>query len=149
MFKVLIAVDGSEISKRALEYTRDLLAKKEAAVTLFHVIPQHIIYGRAVVAAEVYDMPTERAASTRLLEESAELLQAGGVGPTIEHRVAVGDPAELILTAASTMDADLIVMGSRGLNAASRFLIGSTSTKVTSHARCAVLVVHPKEAYPA
>jgi nucleotide-binding universal stress UspA family protein len=149
MFKVLVAVDGSEASKQMLEFTRDLLAKKEAAVTLLHVIPQHLIYGRAVVSAEVYDMPVERAASTKLLEDTAQMLQAGGVGPTIEHHVSVGDPADLILTAASTMDADMIIMGSRGLNAASRFLIGSTSTKVTIHAHCAVLVVHPKESSPA
>jgi nucleotide-binding universal stress UspA family protein len=148
MFKVLIAVDGSEASNQMLEFTRDLLAKKEAAVKLLHVIPQHLIYGRAVVAAEVYDMPVERAASTKLLEDTAHMLQAGGVGPTIEHHVAVGDPADLILTTASTMDADMIIMGSRGLNAASRFLIGSTSTKVTIHAHCAVLVVHPKGSSP-
>jgi nucleotide-binding universal stress UspA family protein len=148
MFKVLIAIDGSEISQQMLVYARDLLAQKDAALTLFHVIPQHMIYGRAVVPAEVYDMPAERTASTKLLEESAKLLQAGGVGPTIEHRLAVGDPADLILTAASSMDADLIILGSRGLNAASRFLIGSTSTKVTTHAHCAVLVVHPKGANP-
>jgi nucleotide-binding universal stress UspA family protein len=149
MFKVLIAIDGSEISRQMLDYARDLLAQKEAAVTLFHVIPQHMIYGRAVAPAEVYDMPKELAASTHLLEDSAKVLQAGGVGPTIEHRVAVGDPADLILTAASSMDADLVILGSRGLNAASRFLIGSTSTKVTTHAHCAVLVVHPKGANPA
>jgi nucleotide-binding universal stress UspA family protein len=146
VFKVLIAIDGSEISRRMLDYARDLLAQKEAAVTLFHVIPQHMIYGRAVAPAEVYDMPKERAASTKLLEDSAKILQAGGAGLTIEHHLAVGDPADLILTAASSMDADLIILGSRGLNAASRFLIGSTSTKVTTHAHCAVLVVHPKGA---
>lgn len=149
MFTVLIAVDGSDSSKTMLEYARDLLAKKETAVTLLHVIPQHLIYGRAVVPAEVYDMPVERAASTKLLEDSAQLLQAGGIGPTFEHHIVVGDPADLILTAASTMNADLIILGSRGLNAASRFLIGSTSTKVTIHAHCAVLVVHPKGSSPA
>jgi nucleotide-binding universal stress UspA family protein len=47
------------------------------------------------------------------------------------------------------MDADLIIMGSRGLNAASRFLLGSTSQKVTTHAHCAVLVVRPKGSSPA
>ncbi len=94
-FKVLIAVDGSTSAKQALEFARELLAGKESAVTLFHVIPQHTIYGRAEVAAE-------------------------------------------------NDDADLIIMGSRGLNAASRFLVGSTSTKVATHAHCAVLVVHPK-----
>jgi nucleotide-binding universal stress UspA family protein len=145
MFKVLVAVDGSPIAKQTLEFARDLLAGKETAVTLFHVIPQHMIYGRAVVPAEVYDMPAERAASTALLEQNAQYLQEGGVGPTIERHIAVGDPAELILTAASDQDADLIILGSRGLNAAQRFLVGSTSTKVTTHAQCAVLVVHPKE----
>ena len=145
MFNVLIAVDGSESSKGALEYARDLLAQKESAVTLFHIIPEHIMYGRAAVPVETYDMPKERAASTKLLEESAQMLRAGGVGPTIEQHVALGDPADLILTAADTMGADLIIMGSRGLNAASRFLIGSTSTKVTIHAQCPVLVVHAKK----
>jgi nucleotide-binding universal stress UspA family protein len=145
MFNVLIAVDGSESSKRALEYARDLLSHKESVVTLYHVIPEHIMYGRAAVPLEVYDMPTERAASTKLLEESAGQLRAGGVGPTIEKHIAVGDPADLILTTAATMDADLIIMGSRGLNVASRFLIGSTSTKVTTHAQCPVLVVHVKK----
>jgi nucleotide-binding universal stress UspA family protein len=40
MLKVLIAVDGSTIGKRTLEFARDLLAGKETAVTLFHVIQQ-------------------------------------------------------------------------------------------------------------
>jgi len=145
MFKVLITVDGSESSRRALDYARDLLAKKESAVTLYHVIPEHIMYGRAAVPVETYDMPKERAASTKLLDDSVEKLRSGGVGPNIEYRVAIGDPADLILTAADAMDADLIIMGSRGLNAASRFLIGSTSTKVTTHAHCPVLVVHGKK----
>lgn len=79
-----------------------------------------------------------------LLDESAQQLQAIGVGPAIEKQLAVGDPAGLILTVAENHDPDLIVMGSRGLNAARRFLVGSTSTKVTTHAHCPVLVVHPK-----
>lgn len=144
MLKVLIAVDGSPSAKLALAFARDLLAGKETMVTLFHVIPQHIVYGRAPVPAEEYDMPKERAASESLLAESAEYLEAGGVGPTIDQRLALGDPADLILTAATNHDADLIILGSRGLNAASRFLVGSTSTKVTTHAHCPVLVVHPK-----
>lgn len=145
MFNVLIAIDGSSSSIHALEFARDLLAGKQASVTLFHVIPQHVIYGRGGVAAEMYDMPTERASSMALLDESMRQLQAAGVGPTIEKQIAVGDPADMILTAAENHDIDLIILGSRGLNAASRFLVGSTSTKVTTHAQCAVLVAHAKQ----
>lgn len=146
MLKTLIAVDGSPIDKQALEFAHDLLAGKETTVILLHVIPQHFVYSWAGAPAEVYDMPTERTASMALLDEGAMQLREAGVGPMIEKQLAIGDPADLILTAAENHDADLIIMGSRGLNAASRFLLGSTSTKVTTHAHCAVLVVHPKEA---
>ena len=145
MYKVLIAIDGSSNSMHALEFARDLLAGKQTAVTLFHVIPQHIIYGRAGVAAEQYDMTAERAHSMALLDESEKQLQTAGVGPTIAKQIALGDPADLILTAAENDDIDLIILGSRGLNAASRFMVGSTSTKVSTHAKCAVLVAHPKQ----
>ena len=69
-----------------------------------------------------------------------------GIGPTVIKEIEVGDPADLILAAAERDGTDLIVMGSRGLNAAQRFLLGSVSTKVTTHAHCAVLVIHPKAA---
>lgn len=149
MLKVLIAVDGSPISKQVLAFARELLTGKDTSITLFHVIPQHVIYGKAMVPAEVYDMPAERAASMAFLDESAQELQTAGVGPTIEKQLAFGDPADMILTSAEDHHDDMIIMGSRGLNAASRFLVGSTSTKVTTHAHCAVLVVHPNGKSPA
>ena len=80
-----------------------------------------------------------------LLNEAAQTLQQGGVGPTIGKELEVGDPANLILAAAEAKGSDLIILGSRGLNAAQRFLMGSVSTKVVMHAPCAVLVVHQKK----
>jgi nucleotide-binding universal stress UspA family protein len=68
-----------------------------------------------------------------------------GLGPTIKKEIEVGDPAELILRAAAIDHSDLIIMGARGLNAAQRFLLGSVSTKVTTHAHCAVLVMHQEQ----
>jgi nucleotide-binding universal stress UspA family protein len=141
---VVIAVDGSSSSRHALEFAGTLLAGREVSVLLVHIIPEHLIYGKGGVApAEVYDMPKEQSASRALLEESAERLRTMGVGPAIEVQVCIGDPAELILTRAADAKADLIVLGSRGLNAAQRFLIGSVSTKVVNHAHCAVLVARP------
>ena len=46
MFKVLVALDGSPASEQALTLARELLAGKQAEVTLFHVIPRHLIYGK-------------------------------------------------------------------------------------------------------
>ena len=131
MLNVLIAVDGSPTSQKALDFARELLAWKKTSVILLHVIPQHMVYSKGGAAvAEVYD--------------SARYLTNGGVGPQIDTRIMGGDPADLILSVAEDKDIDLIIVGSRGLNATQRFLIGSVSTKVATHAHCAVLVAHPK-----
>jgi nucleotide-binding universal stress UspA family protein len=150
MFNVLIAVDGSPAAKQALEFAQNLLEGKSANITLLHVIPQHIVYGRTGVAPmETFDLPAERAAVSALLSESAEQLGAGGRGFDVSQQTLLGDPADEILTYATKQGTDLIILGSRGLNAAQRFLVGSVSTRVTTHAQCAVLVVHPKPDTPA
>jgi nucleotide-binding universal stress UspA family protein len=94
---------------------------------------------------ETYDPVEERQHSVELLKETAQTLHDAGIGPTIKKELDVGDPADLILAAAVAQGSDLIVMGSRGLNAAQRFLMGSVSHKVSNHAPCAVLIAHPQD----
>lgn len=145
--KVLIALDGSTVSEQAMELAQELLAGKSAEVTVLHVIPRHLIYGKGgPIVAECYNPDEEQAISRTLLDGAATRLSAAGVGTTITKEIEVGDPADAILAVAANEEADLIIMGSRGLNAAQRFLLGSVSTKVATHAPCAVLVVHPKAA---
>ena len=52
-----------------------------------------------------------------------------------------GDPAEAILDVAEEQDADLIVVGSKGMHGSRRFLLGSVPDKVSHHAPCSVLIV--------
>ncbi len=147
MSRVIIAIDGSPTTESTLGMARELLTGKGATITVLHVIPQHTVFGRVSAGpAESYNLPEVRAASETLVQESASALQEGGLGAGIQTRVAEGDPAELILTIAEEQDADLIILGSHGLGAARRFLVGSVSTRVATHAQCAVLVVHPKHA---
>jgi nucleotide-binding universal stress UspA family protein len=144
MLKVLITLDGSSTADQALGVARELLAGKETDVTLLHVIPRHLIYTKAgTVPAESYDPDEEQIVSTILLNAAEHELRTAGVGPTLKKEVHAGDPAEVILTIAEADGVDLIILGSRGLGAARRFLLGSVSTKVTTHAHCAVLVAHP------
>jgi nucleotide-binding universal stress UspA family protein len=74
-----------------------------------------------------------------LVEQTVQRLVEAGF--TAEPVCQVGKPAVEIMKAASTLHADLIVMGAKGLDAVSRFLLGSVSTRVVQHADCAVLVV--------
>ncbi|HZS85915.1 MAG TPA: universal stress protein [Chloroflexota bacterium] len=142
---VLIALDGSETSDQALDLACTLLSGKGANVTLLHVIPRHMIYGRGgPVVAECYDPNEEQEHSKELLVAAEQRLREKGVSGKVTKELEVGDPADLILAIAAQDNVDLIVLGSRGLNAAQRFLLGSVSTKVTTHAHCAVLVAHPR-----
>jgi len=62
-------------------------------------------------------------------------------GFTAEPVYQLGKPAEEIMNVASKHQADLIVMGAKGLGAIARFLLGSVSTRVVQHSSCSVLVV--------
>ena len=132
---VLLAVDGSAASKRAVQFLLRTMtpmpASRERAaeplsVTVVHAMP-------------FLNYPELRHAGAALVEAcSQKLLEAG-------YRVAqvstIGNPADEILKAAETHGADLIVTGAKGLGAVGRFLLGSVSTRVVQHAHCSVLVV--------
>jgi nucleotide-binding universal stress UspA family protein len=145
MLKVLIALDGSTLSDRAVAMAGQLLSGKEAEVTLLHVIPRHLTYGKGgPVVAECCDLDEEESSSMALLDMGEQQLGDDCASVAIAKEVEIGDPSECILAEAARLDTDLIILGSRGLNAAQRFLLGSVSSRVSLHARCPVLVVHPK-----
>jgi nucleotide-binding universal stress UspA family protein len=74
-----------------------------------------------------------------LVEQTVQRLVEAGY--TAEPVRPLGKPAEEIMRAADKHEADLIVMGAKGLGAVDRFVLGSVSTRVVQHADCAVLVV--------
>ena len=69
------------------------------------------------------------------------LFQAKEAGATIKTQLQKGDPASIILDVSSGGKYDLIIMGSRGLGAFKRLVLGSVSSKVVHHASCSILVV--------
>jgi nucleotide-binding universal stress UspA family protein len=64
-----------------------------------------------------------------------------GEGIAVETHARDGDPAEAILEVAQEQQADLIVVGNRGLTGIERFLLGSVSSKLSHHAPCSVMIV--------
>lgn len=138
-----IARDGSPASEHALAVACELLCGKEAAVLLFHVIPGPLIYGYGEpVVGEPYGPATAETEAGALLESHAQRLRSRGIGPLITQEVEIGEAAGLILGSAERDGVDLIVLGSGGRSTAERFMHGSVSTTVLTHAPCAVLVSH-------
>ena len=62
-------------------------------------------------------------------------------GVEVETFAREGDPADAILDVAEEQDADLIVVGNKGMTGAKRFLLGSVPNKVSHHAPCSVLII--------
>ena len=83
--------------------------------------------------------PGLKEVGNKVVEQSVgKLIKAGF---TAEPLRPLGKPAEEIMKIASKHQADLIVMGAKGLGAIDRFLLGSVSTRVVQHSSCSVLVV--------
>ncbi len=137
--KLLLATDGSphavQAALAAAGLAQDL---KKASVTILHVMektPSDEQVRRADFVVEMLLDEDVKAA----LSETEELLAKAGVAVTI--KVAIGHPAEEIIKHAERGSYDLILIGSRGLNAISEILQGSVSRRVTHEAGCPVMVV--------
>ena len=133
--KVLVAYDGSEPAGHALTRAAQIAQRGDAEVTVISVVPLQASGPRSagpVIGGDVEEHGRE------LDEAVAKLKEAGVAAETIE---AVGHPAESIVDEAERGKFDLIIVGHRGLHGVQRFLMGSTATRVVTHAHCDVLVV--------
>ena len=131
MKKILLAYDGGEPAKRALEQTIELAKRFSASVGVVSVVPVHP--GRAPV-----DPWDDRTVHAEELLEARKLLRE--VGIEAELLEPGGDPAKTIESIAEERGYDTIVIGSRGLGAIARMLQGSVSAEVAANAHVTVVV---------
>ena len=148
--KVLIAADGSEYSRAAIDEAGRLFEKSPAAE--FRVISVYELMipapGPFVMAAEyVQQIDDERQAQANAIVEKA-LAQIREKFPALAGRTSAsvlsGTPAQQIVEEAENSGADLIVCGSHGYGFWKRAWLGSVSGALVHHAPCSVLVVRAK-----
>jgi len=131
MKRILLAYDGGEPARRALDLTADLAHRYGAVVSVVSVTPVHP--GRAPI-----DPWDDRPVHLAELQEAQQSLREKGIEP--ELLSPVGDPARTIERIATEGNFDTVILGSRGLGAVSRALQGSTSEHVATHADSTVIV---------
>lgn len=135
--RIVVAVDGSDTSKQALRWA--ITEATRRGVTLAVVNAWHQPFVGTPYPTVLFDPALFREASAAVLDEALTSCDPGDV--IVERITGEGTPASVILDAAA--DADLVVMGSRGLGGFKGMLLGSVTTHVTRHASCPVIVVPP------
>lgn len=142
--KILVPVDFSECSRKALDYALPFAGKFGAALTLLHVI--HANYYAANNEYTTFDYPELMSELRQSGEEELRLL-ADSVRKEcpVKTMIETGHPGEVIVTAAKELGMNLIIVSTHGRTGLKRALLGSTAEYVVRHAPCPVLVVRESE----
>ena len=138
--KILVAVDGSENSKRALIEAKEYGDVFGGNITILTVVkpmvPGHYSYLKPPTPE---DNKVLEDASKFILQESLKVFN--DFEGEVEAKLRRGNPADEILQEVEEEGYDLIIMGSRGLGVFSRSFLGSVSNKVLNHADTNILIV--------
>jgi nucleotide-binding universal stress UspA family protein len=144
MFKsIVVGTDGSDTATQAVREAVDLAKAVGAKIEL---VSAYEPVSNLRLQDERRDAPEDVQWSINAkedveatLSDAAEIAEAAGV--TVEKLARRGDPADAILDVAEESEADLIIVGNKGMTGAKRFLLGSVPNKISHHAPCSVLII--------
>lgn len=125
--KILVAVNGSDYSHRAVTYAASLAKKAKVPLTLLYVQESGIFKLRPEVSKEI---------GKRALADSIAKIE----GVEVDQKLESGDPAKTILKTASRGGYDLIIVGGRGHSTTEMFMLGSVADHVVQYADRSVLI---------
>jgi nucleotide-binding universal stress UspA family protein len=141
--KIVLAIDGSQEAGLAAEAATELSKDTGSEVHVTYVLPTpEELIGHHFYSPEIRESLIEQARSEarKFLEQRAEQIKSEGA-KVIGTHLRTGEPDKEIIRLSEEIDANMIVMGSRGLGAVRRALMGSVSDSVVKHAHCPVLVM--------
>lgn len=141
---VVVGTDGSPTARTAVQAAIDLARESGASL---HIVSAYEPVSEQRVRSESLGAPPDvqwavgpRGDVLALLDDARGLARQGGVRE-VETFARQGDAADAIIDVAEEQEADLIVVGNKGMTGARRFLLGSVPNKVSHHAPCSVLIV--------
>ena len=131
--KILVAVDGSETSSKPAEMAIDLAEKLGADLIALYIVAPNINFSQAFYFAQengqkIVDEVKREAVAKKLNVQTEVLMDVGAV-------------SKAIVEYAENNNANLIVIGTRGISGIKRMLVGSTASEVVKYSHCPVMVV--------
>lgn len=140
--RIVVGTDGSETAGEAVNQALELA--KLSGATL-DIVSAYASAAEKRGGGEQLDAPADiqheigpREEVNLLLDRAAAAVKSAGV--EVQTHPVEGDPAEALIGVAEQTNADLIVVGNRGMTGARRFLLGSVPNKVSHHSPCSLLI---------
>lgn len=135
--KILVPLDGSEHSIRALKTAIQIAKKFDGTITLIHV---YTVSSFAITPTQVYKyVQAIQDLGNNILEEGQNLVTAAGI--KVETKLQEGQTVAKILETITKEKINLVILGSRGVSKLKGIIMGSVSEGVTKNSPCPVLVV--------
>lgn len=137
--KILVPVDGSDISYRALESALFLSERLGAKITAIHVIEKvPTVY---IQSQKILDeiLETHKNESQKILDECSSIATKKGIA--ISTTLLEGNPASKILEFSQMEKYEVIIIGNRGMGHFKELILGSVSSKILHHSACPVLLI--------
>ena len=142
--KILLPVDGSELSLKAVRMAVNLLQQGlSGSLVIANVQEPATLYEMVVAPDGEVLQRVSTAAGIDALEKAEALLMAERV--VYEREIATGDPAHTIIDIGERFACDMIIMGARGVSAMRSALLGSVSNEVLHAAQVPVMIVKLEE----
>tara|TARA_R110000765_G_scaffold237549_5_gene340194 strand:- start:3337 stop:3810 length:474 start_codon:yes stop_codon:yes gene_type:complete len=146
--KIILAIDGSDFSKMATNELAKMPLPTDTEVRIISVFESPVLaapgpFSMGGGLGNYYEEAFSRAkkSTEKTVDLAARVLQEKNPRLSVTTAVVNGWPKNKILEESEAFNADLIVVGSQGHRAVSKFLLGSVSQSVAIHARCSVMIV--------
>lgn len=136
---ILVAVDGSKYSEKAVEFASKLASKTGSSLNIIHVIPQISSTKGGIIRIMKEEIGSPDEAGKKYLRKARRIARGQGVKPKIKLRE--GDPSEEILKETEEREYHMIVVASCGKGKVNKLLLGSVCSDILHNAKCPVLVV--------
>ena len=138
MAKIVVGIDGSEPSQRALEWAAEEARLRGAHLRVVHAWLEVFIDG-TFTAPAVYERDAIEQGGREVLDKAVASIPDGSPELSVEAVLVHGQPEVVLLKEAEK--ADLVVVGSRGRGGFAELIMGSVSHRVVHHAPCPVVVI--------
>jgi nucleotide-binding universal stress UspA family protein len=137
---IVVGTDGSHRAGIAVDAALSMAKAYDAKLYGVHVIRPLLMMGSEFDASAIaLDNEARQEESERVLQDLQARADAQGV--TADVRAIDGEPANALISVAESVDADVIVVGNRGMAGVRRFVLGSVPNKVAHASPCSVLIV--------